>query len=203
MQTVPRPRKAPRQARSQAMVDAILTSTARILTERGFAETTTNYVAECAGVSIGSFYQYFPNKESLIVALHSRHVEQIYRAFDEALRSDNSGNLAGAIKALVRAAMAAHQVEPQLHKILEKEFPFFDESEGVAVGRIHACVRQMLEVHQGAVARQDRELATWMVMKMLESLVHAAVIDAPLAFSSVDVETAISDAVTLYLTTEK
>lgn len=201
MQSVPRPRKVPRQVRSQALVEAILASTARVLKERGFAETTTNYVAERAGVSIGSVYQYFPNKESLIVALHARHAEQIYRAFDEVLRSDSSGSLSGAIKALVRAGLAAHQVEPQLHKILEKEFPFFDDGE--AIGRIHACVRQMLEVHQGEIARQDRELATWMVMQMLEFLVHAAAIDPPLSFSAIDIENAIADAITLYLIAEK
>lgn len=203
MQPIPRPRKAPRQARSQAMVEAILASAARVLIERGFAKTTTNQVAECAGVSIGSLYQYFPNKESLIVALHSRHTEQIYRAFDEVLRSDRSGSLSGAIRALVRAGLAAHQVEPQLHRILEKEFPFFDDGEGEAVGRIHACVRQMLEAHQGEVARQNRDLATWMVMQMLESLVHAAAIDPPHSFAAIDVEGAIADAIELYLTARR
>jgi len=69
------PRKAPRQSRSQATVTAILDATARILLERGYAAASTNAVAELAGVSVGSLYQYFPNKEALIAALQARHGE--------------------------------------------------------------------------------------------------------------------------------
>jgi AcrR family transcriptional regulator len=58
------PRKQPKQDRSQATVQAILTATTHILTEDGYDQLTTNRVAERAGVSIGSLYQYFPNKEA-------------------------------------------------------------------------------------------------------------------------------------------
>ena len=63
------PRKQPKQERSQATVEAILTATAHILTEDGYDRLTTNRVAERAGVSIGSLYQYFPHKDALIFAL--------------------------------------------------------------------------------------------------------------------------------------
>jgi AcrR family transcriptional regulator len=71
------PRKRPSQSRSAATVKAILDATARILVERGYAATSTNAVAERAGVSVGSLYQYFPNKDALIAALHTRHIEQM------------------------------------------------------------------------------------------------------------------------------
>ena len=58
-------RRQPRQERSRATVDAILTATTQVLMERGYAGLTTNRVAEVAGASIGSLYQYFPNKESM------------------------------------------------------------------------------------------------------------------------------------------
>ena len=79
------PRKAPRQARSQATVKAILDAAARVLVERGYAATTTNLVAERAGVSVGSLYQYFPNKDALIAALHDRHAREMNEVIDRTL----------------------------------------------------------------------------------------------------------------------
>lgn len=64
------PRKAPRQGRARATVEAILTAAEQLTRERGIEDWTTNHVAERAGASIGSLYQYFPSKESLLTALY-------------------------------------------------------------------------------------------------------------------------------------
>ena len=69
-------RKEPRQSRSRVTVEAILDAGARILSDEGWAAFTTNRVAEVAGVSIGSLYQYFPDKLSLVDAIRSRHLEE-------------------------------------------------------------------------------------------------------------------------------
>jgi AcrR family transcriptional regulator len=60
--------RTPVQARSRATVDAILQGTAKVLAERGYAKATTNHIAEAAGVSIGSFYQYFADKDAAVAA---------------------------------------------------------------------------------------------------------------------------------------
>lgn len=65
-------RKNPKQKRSKEMVNRLLDATARTLIERGLDNTTTNHIAEQAGVSIGSLYQYFPDKDALVVALLER-----------------------------------------------------------------------------------------------------------------------------------
>lgn len=69
------PRKVPVQQRSARTVALILDAGARIFEERGYSGATTNHVAEAAGVSIGSLYQYFPNKDALLVGLESRHLD--------------------------------------------------------------------------------------------------------------------------------
>lgn len=74
-------RKAPKQKRSREMVARLLDATAQTLAERGLDGTTTNHIAERAGVSIGSLYQYFPDKESLIEALLTRMGQVSSRAF--------------------------------------------------------------------------------------------------------------------------
>jgi len=70
----PTPRKLPRNARASAAYDAMLIAAERVLAEHGIAALTTNRIAEVAGVSIGSLYQYFPNKEAIAAALIDRHV---------------------------------------------------------------------------------------------------------------------------------
>ena len=126
MQALPQPRRIPRQARSRALVEVILEATARVLAERGYAGTNTNLVAERAGVSVGSVYQYFPNKDSLITALHEQHAAQMQAAIEAVLAGAQPRGLRGHLAAIVHALLAAHQVAPALHRVLEKEFPFFD-----------------------------------------------------------------------------
>jgi AcrR family transcriptional regulator len=68
-------RKSPSQERSRRTVEKILDAAARIFHEQGYAGATTNDVADEAEVSVGSLYQYFPNKDALLVALTRRHIE--------------------------------------------------------------------------------------------------------------------------------
>ncbi|HEX6767648.1 MAG TPA: TetR/AcrR family transcriptional regulator [Polyangiaceae bacterium] len=83
------PRKEPRQGRSKTLVDAILIATARILPSRGVARATTNQIADLAGVSVGSLYQYFPDKDSIFARLIERELarnEEVAIERAEALR---------------------------------------------------------------------------------------------------------------------
>src|SRR5262249_7474993 len=73
-------RKLPVQERSRVTVEALLEATARILVKEGFDAASTNRIAAVAGVSVGSLYQYFPSKESLVAALIDRHNQQIMQA---------------------------------------------------------------------------------------------------------------------------
>jgi len=60
------PRRLPLQRRSRETVAAILEAAAKVFGERGYWEATTNHIADVAGVSVGSLYEYFPNKDALI-----------------------------------------------------------------------------------------------------------------------------------------
>lgn len=118
-------RKEPRQARSRATVDAIVQAGARILSDEGWAGFTTNRVAELAGVSIGSLYQYFPDKLSLVDAIRHRHLDDSM-AVMRRVRAD--GVLPAEFAAqLVRAVVAAHSVHPGLHRVLLDEAPSSEE----------------------------------------------------------------------------
>ena len=73
---LPQPRKQPVQARSRALVDAIAEACLRILEKEGEDALTVNRIAEVSGATVGSIYQYFPHKESMIAAVYERILDQ-------------------------------------------------------------------------------------------------------------------------------
>jgi len=108
------PRKQPRQARAQATVAAILEAAARILETEGLPGFTTNAVAERAGVSIGSLYQYFPAREALLAALMRDKRETLLAGLEAAVDRSVGGDLSALVVALVRAGIAHWQAQPGL-----------------------------------------------------------------------------------------
>jgi AcrR family transcriptional regulator len=114
-------RKLPRQARALATTDAILDAAAHILGERGWLGLTTNAVAEAAGVSIGSLYQYFPNKLALIEAVRRRHFDDILRVLHAA--SDADTPRVRRIASLVDGMIAVHSRYPAAFRVLLDECP--------------------------------------------------------------------------------
>src|ERR1700677_5139026 len=81
-QTLLEPRKSPVQARSAASVDAILEATVQVLLDVGKERLTTTRVASRAGVSVGTLYQYFPNKSALLQAALKRHLDAVTGAIE-------------------------------------------------------------------------------------------------------------------------
>ena len=118
------PRKQPRQRRSAETVARILDAAARILDERGYRATTTNHVAEEAGVSIGSLYQYFPNKDALLVVLAEQHVDDIAGQFAERLAGlrHEQPSLDDTVRSLLDLTVELNDTS-RLHAILFSDCP--------------------------------------------------------------------------------
>jgi AcrR family transcriptional regulator len=114
-------RKRPRQARSLATVDAILTAGAQVLGRRGWEGFTTNEVAEAAGASIGSLYQYFSNKRALLEAITTRHFADILAVLRRI--DDATVPLPGRVDRLVQGMIAVHSLNPAVHRVLMEEAP--------------------------------------------------------------------------------
>jgi AcrR family transcriptional regulator len=116
-------RKAPRQERSKVMVEAILEAAAQVFAELGYARATTNKIAERAGVSVGSLYQYFPNKDSLIASLHKAHHAKIHEVAGNALRrfGDHSIGLEEGLRRFLDELNEVHEADPTLTKALSRE----------------------------------------------------------------------------------
>ena len=82
-------RKLPRQSRSTATVEAIYEATIQVLLTDGTARLTTTSVAERAGVSVGTLYQYFPNKQALFFAVNDRYLDMLAQRVEDACRANH------------------------------------------------------------------------------------------------------------------
>lgn len=200
-----KPRKLPRQTRSKAMVDTILDATARVLVRDSYAKASTNIIAEAAGISVGSLYQYFPNKDSLITALHERHVRQVHSAFADIVARPEPTSLNQAVREMIHAVVAAHRVDPQLHKVLESEVPHLMRHAGGACDAdadFHATLLDFARKHRAEIKIKNLKLAAFVVGEIVHALVHAAVIDAPSDLSVASIERETVRAVLAYLTSD-
>ena len=101
------PRKTPTQARSNASVQAILEATVQVLLKDGRSKLTTTRIAARAGVSVGTLYQYFPNKSSLLQALLREHLDSVAAAVEAACAAAHGDSLAGMAEALTSAFVQA------------------------------------------------------------------------------------------------
>lgn len=100
-------RKTPSQARSQRLVEALIDATARVISERGLEHTTTNHIARQAGVSVGSLYQYFADRQDLIEALLVRLSREIAAAVDRALSELMDRDVETVVHGLLATALTA------------------------------------------------------------------------------------------------
>ncbi|MCE9580577.1 MAG: TetR/AcrR family transcriptional regulator [Deltaproteobacteria bacterium] len=116
----PVPRKRPQQERSRQTVDVILTAAERILSREGLAAVTTARVAEVAGISVGSLYQYYPNKESIFGALLERSIDRYYQVAVAALEATRSLALDVALRRIIEGLVAYFREAPRLHGALHE-----------------------------------------------------------------------------------
>jgi AcrR family transcriptional regulator len=175
------PRKSASQERSRATVDALLEATARVLLKEGYDRASTNRIAEVAGVSIGSLYQYFPSKEALVAAVIDRHTREISEATRNVLVKAAAHPIEVAAREFVSAGIDGHRVNPRLHGVLAEQIPRVGRLENIEanVREGYALVRGYLEAHREEIDVADLDLAAFVLVTVVEALTHAAVLRRP------------------------
>jgi AcrR family transcriptional regulator len=180
------PRKHATQQRSRATVDALIEATARILVNEGFDKASTNRIAQVAGVSIGSLYQYFPSKEALVAALIDRHKEEIAQVVRGELAQAVNLPIEQGVRRLVAMAVKAHRVNPRLHRVLAEQIPRVGKLEKVETfsRENYALFKAYLESHRGEIRDVDPALAAFVCVTSIEALTHTAVLHQPKMFAA-------------------
>jgi AcrR family transcriptional regulator len=137
-----RPRKMPRQARSEATVAAIYEATIQVLLTQGLRRLTTTRVAERAGVSVGTLYQYFPNKHALLYSLLEHHLNDVATKVESACRDCRGRNLSDVTASIVHAYMSAKTDRVDESRVLYQVFAELNATElvGHTGNRINSAI---------------------------------------------------------------
>ncbi|AQA04009.1 hypothetical protein BVC93_17995 [Mycobacterium sp. MS1601] len=184
---MPKPRNSPQQQRSRETYERVLDVAAKTFEELGYTGTTTNKVAEAAGISIGTLYHYFPDKDALLYALADRHLagakESMMAVFSR-LREERP-DLRESLRAGIEVNVRLHVEEPQLHRLLYDSAP---RSEALLkrLRTANAAIAQEVARHLERldVAHDNRGLVASMLVAGTEAQVHAAIIDASVPVES-------------------
>jgi AcrR family transcriptional regulator len=162
------------------VVDAILVAAARVLVEDGYARATTKRMAEVAGVSIGSLYQYFPSKGAIAAALLRRHRKRVVEAFSQPPPDTRAVSLEVLVGELVRSAFEVLGLDPALHRLLienvwrttlRAELTGFEES------LERALVEKFRE--RDDVCPADPPLTAFIIVRTVMAIMHSSVVDRP------------------------
>ena len=163
--------RSPKQARSKATVDAILTAAARVFGSQGEAGTTAE-VARVAGVSVGSIYEYFDSKESLVEAVRDRFDADLHR-FLRRIAEPSASTVGDEIDRWFDATIDFHRGEPGLHRLREPS-----TAQGGSEAEYRAEAVAFLARHVESVRPADHDVAARVMVGVLEALVHQPSIDS-------------------------
>ncbi|WP_435245787.1 TetR/AcrR family transcriptional regulator [Streptomyces sp. NRRL F-5630] len=167
------PRRKPTQVRAALTRERILTAAAHVFGEYGYAAGTTNRIAEHARMSIGSLYQYFPNKDAILAELLVRHIDRGGWAGADELDT-SPGSLEDAVRSLVRDAIDHHRDGPQLLRIMIEEAPVSSELIEALDRHGRARVGQVREVlaRHPDVRVADLDMAAELIVGAVELNTH-------------------------------
>lgn len=174
--TPKRPLRQAKQPRSKATVNAIVEAAARILADDGWQGVNTNAIARRAGVSVGSVYEYFPDKQAILAVIIDRHLTE-----GEDMLADAANGLAGGmaiddiVSALVFGFIRLHEDDPRLHRALASEVPISAaERKRIAAlrSKIVTLVADVLSEHV-----DEAELKATLLVDTADALAHRWIVD--------------------------
>jgi AcrR family transcriptional regulator len=172
------------------MVDAILDATARVLVKDGYEGTTTNRVAALAGVSVGSLYQYFPNREALVAGVIDRHCEQMEAVFQSKIASLVGASIPVAARELIQLLIESHALNPKLHRVLMEQVPRVGKLARMRqmTDQVGSFVRAFLEPRRREIRPRNLDLAVFVVVTATHALGHALSVEQarPVSADTID-----------------
>jgi AcrR family transcriptional regulator len=174
-------------------VDVIVRATAQVLSREGPDRVTTNRVAARAGVSVGSLYQYFPNKEALVAEVRRRYDEGFRERLVDLIGALDVLPLNAAVERCLRALIAAHREDTGLHNAV---------SEGITTAErrlLHQLTASWLEARRDEVRRPNRALAAAVALDVAEALIHGVALRAPERLADEEFAVEVTDLLVRYL----
>ena len=196
--------KLPRQARSIATVEAILEAAARILTNESYKSFTTNRVAEVAGISIGSLYQYFGSKESILHELIRLHANKMIDRLEQILSEKFPESLKQIIVRLVDANINLHKNYPALDLVLANKIPQLDDEtlRNESILTITNLLVKILSRYREEILIENLFLAALNIFVIARTLIHTGMTELKHHYKGSTLTDEVSRTVYLYLTSK-
>ena len=174
-------RREPKQQRSRQTVDAVLEAVNLVVKRHGSQAITTNRIAEAAGVSVGSLYQYFPDKRAIFTALHDRHVDDVRQVIDQTTAACASASLEEFARELVQGLVNVHAETAVLHEVVSSAVP--ESALGFRHALHHTFERSLSRADPERYSHDETERMLFVLPRMVEGLVHGGVNPACAALS--------------------
>ncbi|MGO7689620.1 TetR/AcrR family transcriptional regulator [Rhizobium ruizarguesonis] len=174
-------RREPKQQRSRRTVDDVLAAVQLVVKRHGTRAITTNRIAEAAGVSIGSLYQYFPDKRAIFTAVHDQHVDDVRQVIEQTTDAYSSAPLEEFARELVHGLVNAHVDIAELHEVVSSAVP--ESALGFRNALHDTFGRALSRAGQDRYSLDETERMLFVLPRMVESLVHGAAHQARAALS--------------------
>jgi AcrR family transcriptional regulator len=164
------PVRKPRQARARFTRESLIDAAAQVLKDQGYDSFNTNRVAERAGVSIGSLYQYFPHKQALIEAIVIRHVTLLAGSIAASLAQARSMPIGEAMDMLVQATLDVYASDLDLHRIVHEQIPLQQAEAAVSntLDQLIHWVAELLTSHQSSMRPMNHSIAANMIVHLIK-----------------------------------
>jgi len=197
-------RKGPKQQRAKVTVGAILEATVRILEQEGSDAATTSRIAEVAGVSVGTLYQYFANRDAILDALQDREFDRATEMMTRVLTRGAYENDRAVARAVIEGLLELHSAAPTLHRLLVVEGLRVTPTERVQAFdmRIIAAIRSFLALANLRIRRTNLDAAAFVVYQAVRASMLACVVERPPGLDSETLVDEITDLVIRYLAAE-
>ena len=194
-------RNQPRQSRSRVTVDTILEATIRVLEQEGADATTTSRVAEVAGVSVGTLYQYFANRDAIFDALQDRELERASQMLTLVLGKAERASDHDVARAVVEALLKSYRAAPALHRVLAVEGLRVTPRERVVAfdARAVATIRAFLALSGTRVRRGNLEAAAFVIYQAVRAAMLAYLLEEPAGIDDGTLVDELTDLIVRYL----
>jgi AcrR family transcriptional regulator len=196
------PRNQPRQSRSRATVELILDATIRIFEREGAESATTSRVAEVAGVSVGTLYQYFSNRDAILDALQDREFERATQMMQRVLSATGQASPREVARSVVEELFALYRAAPALHRALALEGLRVTPTERVLAFdlRVVGIIKNFLLLDRARIRRQQIDTAAFVIYQSVRATMLAYLLEAPAGVSDETLLDEVTDLILSYLT---
>ena len=197
-------KKPPQQSRSRASVSAILDGMVRVLDQEGVDAATTTRIAEVAGVSIGTLYQYFGNRDDILCALQDRELDRATEMMQRVLADKAHASGREVARSVIESLLELYAVSPALHRLLVLEGLRVGPAERVKAFdlRLVDTLRGFLSLAKVSIRRKRVDAAAFVAFHSVRACMLARLLEAPPGLDDAALIEELTELVVRYLVDE-